>query len=66
MIATDYFTYSGTNYLVVVDRYSGWPVVAQCKTDTSEELVRLLRVFFCTYKVPEEMASDGASVSSPK
>ncbi len=48
--------------MVIVDRYSGWPVVTQCKTETSEELVRLLRSFFCSYGTLEEMASNGASV----
>ena len=58
LIATDYFAYGGKVHLVIVDRYSGWQVVTQCKSDTAEELVRLLRAFFCTYGTPEEMASD--------
>ena len=27
LVSTDYFSYGGKNYLVVVDRYSGWPVI---------------------------------------
>ena len=29
MICADYFCYGGHNYLVIVDRYSGWPYVCQ-------------------------------------
>lgn len=36
LIAMDYFAHGGKTYLAIVDRYSGWPVVQQCKTDTSE------------------------------
>ena len=61
-IAADYFFYAGHTYLVVVDRYSGWPCVTRCREDSSAELVRLLRVLFCTHGVPEELATDGASV----
>ena len=27
MISSDYFTYNGHNYLIIVDRYSNWPSV---------------------------------------
>ena len=62
LISSDYFAYTGKTYLVVVDRYSGWPIVLRCREDSSEELVRQLRNLFCMYGVPEEMATDGASV----
>ena len=28
-IRADYFTYKGKNYLVIVDRYSNWPIIEQ-------------------------------------
>ena len=31
-VCSDYFKFAGHNYLVVVDRYSGWPTVALCTT----------------------------------
>ena len=62
LVASDFFDYAGKSYVVVVDRYSGWPVVSQSKDGTAEELVRLLRTYFCTYGVPEEIATDGALV----
>ena len=39
LVSADYFTYSGSMYLVVVDRYSGWPTVLKCKEDSYAELV---------------------------
>ena len=34
----------------------------RCQEDSAEELIRQLRNLFCVYGVPEELASDGASV----
>merc|ERR1712059_115382 len=38
MISGDYFHYAGKEYLLLVDRYSGWPVVAQSTRETQGEL----------------------------
>lgn len=62
MISSDYFAYGGKNYLVIVDRYNGWPVVRLCREETAGELVTALWEFFCVYGTPEEIATDGASV----
>ena len=62
MISSDYFAYKVKNYLVIVDRYSGWPVVRLCQDETASELITALREFFCVYGTPEEIATDGASV----
>ena len=59
MISSDYFFSDGHNYLVVVDRYSNWPLIKKCRSDTAEELVTALREVFCTYGVPEQLTSDG-------
>ena len=61
-VSSDYFHHGGKDYVVVVDRYSGWPVVRQSKTGTAEELVLMLRDYFVRYGIPEEVATDGASV----
>ena len=34
----------------------------RARDETAEELIRVLRFFFCTYGVPEEIATDGAIV----
>ena len=67
MISTeDYFAYGGKVYLVILDRYSGWPVVIQCKEESATELMRLRRGYFCTYGALTEVASDGATVCMSK
>ena len=62
MVAADYFFHAGHTYLVVVDRYSGWPCVSRCREESAAELIRLLRLLFCVHGVPEEFATDRASV----
>ena len=60
-VSSDYFSYAGNNYLVIVDRYSGWPFIYRCVEETAAELVRVLRDYFCTWGTPEELATDGGS-----
>ena len=57
-ICADYFTYKGINYLVIVDRYSNWPIVERAK-DGAEGLINSLRRCFATYGIPDELSSDG-------
>ena len=57
-IASDFFHYTGRNYLVVVDRYSNWPVV-ELASDGANGLVSALRRIFVTYGIAEELSSDG-------
>ena len=57
-ICTDYFKYKSCNYMVVVDRYFGWPIVQQSR-DVSSGLVKCLREIFVTYGIADELSSDG-------
>ena len=57
-LAADYFHYHGKCYLVIVDRYSHWPMVYRAENG-SAGLVKLLRRVFSTFGVAEEIASDG-------
>lgn len=57
-LCADYFTYKGHNYLVVVDRYSNWPIVER-SSHGADGLVSCLRRIFVTYGIPDELASDG-------
>ena len=57
-IAADFFTYRGHNYLVAVDRYSGWPIVEKA-SDGAAGLIAALRRIFVTYGISEQMSSDG-------
>ena len=60
-IAADYFALEGHHYLVVVDRYSGWPSVHQAKTEDSRELISILKSHFETFGVAEVLSTDGGS-----
>ena len=57
-ICGDYFKYKGCNYMVVVDHYSGWPIVQQSR-DVSSGLVKCLHEIFVTYGIADELSSDG-------
>ena len=57
-VCADYFTYAGYHYLVVVDRYSNWPIVEKA-ADGAKGLITCLRRTFITYGISEELSSDG-------
>ena len=57
-ICADYFHYGGNNYLVIVDRYSNWPIVEKAKAG-AQGLIQCLRKCFTTYGIPDELSSDG-------
>nr|XP_054770397.1 uncharacterized protein LOC129278213 [Lytechinus pictus] len=57
-ICADYFHYKGCNYLVIVDRYSNWPVVER-SVQGANGLITCLRRVFSTLGIPDELASDG-------
>ena len=59
MICSDYLTYNGKDYVVIVDRYSHWPMVYKSEGG-AEGLVKRLRETFVTFGIPEELTSDGA------
>ena len=57
-VCADFFTYKGNSYLVIVDRYSNWPIVERT-TGGADGLIDSLRRSFVTYGIPDELASDG-------
>ena len=57
-ICADYIHYHGHHYLVIVDRYSNWPIVERAK-EGAQGLVNVLRHTFATYGIPDELSSDG-------
>lgn len=58
LLCADYFTYRGFNYLVIVDRFSNWPILERAR-DGAKGLVDSLRKTFSTFGIPDELASDG-------
>ena len=57
-VCADFFHYKGGNYLVIVDRYSNWPIVERAAKG-SQGLIDCLRKTFVTLGIPDELASDG-------
>ena len=57
-IASDYFQHGNNDYVVMVDRYSGWPMVYKSESGANG-LVKRLRETFVTFRVPEDITSDG-------
>ena len=57
-ICADFFQYAGHHYLVIVDRYSNWPIVERAHGG-STGLITSLRRTFTTYGISDELSSDG-------
>ena len=64
-VCMDFFELHGFQYLVLVDRFSGWCEVRRAKVGTdsagSRGLITAMRQVFATFGVPKEISSDGAS-----
>merc|ERR1719320_402506 len=63
LVVADYCHMNGVNYLVIADRYSGWlsvMYVGKGEFD-SDKLIDVLRDYFLTFGVVEEISSDSAS-----
>ena len=60
-ICADYCQKEGSNYLIMVDRYSSWPIVHRAGYGemTSKNLISALKIHCGTYGIPEELSSDG-------
>ena len=50
--------FKGKTYLVIVDRYSNWPIIER-SSEGSKGLINCLRHTFATYGIPDELSSDG-------
>ena len=57
-VCADFFHYKGVTYLVIVDRYSNWPLVERAR-EGSTGLIDCLRRTFATFGIPDELATDG-------
>ncbi len=58
-VASDFFEYIGKHYLVIVDRYSNYPIAE--RVNGSKELINSLKRTFTTFGIPDEVATDGGS-----
>ena len=57
-LCADYFNHAGSNYLVIVDRYSGWPIVTPAAKGATG-LANVLRETFAAYGIPGTITTDG-------
>ena len=57
-ICADFFHHAGFSYVVIVDRYSNWPIVERSKGG-SKGLIECLRRIFVSYGISDELTSDG-------
>ena len=60
-ICGDFFDVDGRSYLVLVDRFSGWPVVAHMQKTMSSELIKVVKEMFMTFGILEVFTSDGGT-----
>ena len=65
-ICMDFFSVTPNNYLAVVDRYSNWLSIFQLAKDTSEEVIKVLRLYISTFGIVSTITSDGAKVFTSK
>ena len=54
----DYFELTGCYYLVIADRYTGWPELYR-QNGKAITLTKTCRNLFAQFGIPEEIASDG-------
>ena len=50
---------SKATYLIYADRYTGWTEVPMIKNPNTKTVCDILRKYFTTFGVPEEVSSDG-------
>ena len=58
-VATDIFHLAGQNYLVMVDRYSGFPWCKQLRSSSTEAVTMVLETWFSDWGFPLRLRSDG-------
>ena len=57
-ICANFFHHDGVSYLVLVDRYSNWPIVTH-SSNGAHGLMATLQETFSTYGIPDTLTSDG-------
>ena len=57
-VAADLCSINGTTWLVMVDRFSGWPFAAPLKSQTTEEVAKKLETWFNVFGNPTSLRAD--------
>ena len=59
-VAADLFHLSGWEYLILVDRYSGWPLVVRCgRSAASSDIIAKLKAWIMDLEAPSKVSTDG-------
>ena len=59
-VSSDLFHVAGKTFLLLVDRFSGWPIVADCgRSSSTAVVVRLMKDAFTDKGVPTKFVTDG-------
>ena len=59
-VATDLFFEAGKSFLVMVDCFSGWPMVHRWLNDpNSGQVIKVLKQWFAQFGIPSRLRSDG-------
>ena len=58
-VGVDLFTANGMNYLVMVDRYSGFPFCKQMRNTNTSAVTSILLQWFADWGFPQRIRSDG-------
>lgn len=57
-VGTDLFTWSGCDFLIVIDYYSNYPEIAKLESITSNSVITHLKSIFARHGVPKVLMSD--------
>ena len=58
-LSADLFDLNGNQYLVIVDRFSGYPFVSRLKRTNTEAIVKEFEAVFDNYGLPRRIRTDG-------
>ncbi|XP_059087680.1 uncharacterized protein K02A2.6-like [Tigriopus californicus] len=58
-ISVDIFESAGAHYLIMADRFSGWPCVARLSRMDTQAVINILQDWFVDYGIPQTIRSDG-------
>ena len=57
-LASDLYQIGTSNYLIIVDYFSKFPLVVEMNSTTSQSIIKVLRFFFSIFGGPKEFISD--------
>ena len=61
MVCTDYFSFAGKSYYIVVDRYSGWLSIYKAGNDGAAGFISTMKEYFSTFGISQQVSSDGGT-----